>query len=113
MEPRERLPMGEQQEEDFVLGGLRQHGGSLSYTKCNNRRELCEFFWLCKRDFPRLLDAIKRLIDKGVLEREEVLVRPKQSYGGYTNPASRRVTLRITPEPVATRPLEPHAYFVS
>lgn len=98
MDKRQALPEGCKDEESFVLDTIHQiHSGSVSYTKANNRRELCEMFWVRKKDFQRLIAAINRLVDRGDLVREEVVTRPTQNFGMYFNPASRTVYLKLAP----------------
>lgn len=98
MNERQVLPEGCKNEESFVLDTIRQvHGGSVSYTKANNRRELCEMFWVRKKDFQRLIATINRLVSRGDLVREEVVTRPTQNFGMYFNPASRTVHLKLAP----------------
>lgn len=97
---RQALPESFSDQEAYVLKVLAGMGGVLVYQNLNCERDLCEKFNVRKRDYHPLRAAIKRLVDVGTVSRELKEVRKKETFvGGWTNPASRQVTLRLPKKP--------------
>lgn len=92
---RESFPESLADQELFVRERLQQRGGYIVYQKLDIRRALCEKFNVRKHDFQSLCIAINRLVKNRQVLREEVEIRPTESYCGYVNPASRQVTLSL------------------